>query len=203
MKRGIRIGAVLILAVGSWKMGGIIVDSQAWASHDGAPAPVGETVRRAATESAGLEVRPVEFVATASEEWALPREGASRLQLRTRSGHVRRIRLAPVEGDEIRVHVVHEARVESQEEAGPLLAAMRIEHRREGDAWVVEAGWPYTPRRRRTGPHSYTTDDPRAVTFEFHFPRGVRLDVAHANLSGTDLAGQDLREVIVEGPNRS
>src|SRR5438132_2020965 len=119
MKRAMRIGAVLILAVVGWKMGGIVMDSQAWASHDGATAPAGETVRRAAAESAGVEVRPVEFVATASEEWALAREGASRLELRTRSGHVRRIRLAPVEGDEIRVHVVREARVESQEEAGP------------------------------------------------------------------------------------
>ena len=48
MKRGMRIGAMLILAVGGWKMRGIVMDSRAWASHDGAPAPAGETVRRAA-----------------------------------------------------------------------------------------------------------------------------------------------------------
>src|ERR1700682_3438969 len=116
MNRAVRTSIMLILGVGCWETGGIILDLQASASHEGAPPTAGGTIRLAAAESAGVEIRPVEFVATASEEWALPRDGANRLQLRTGTGHVRQIRLAPVDGNEIRVHAVREARVESQEE---------------------------------------------------------------------------------------
>src|SRR6266849_3439762 len=114
MKRVVRASTMLILAVSCWETGGIVMDSEARASHEGELLPDSKVIQQAATPSGAarvaaagtgrVEVRPVEFAATASEEWTLPREGASTLQLRASGGYVRcHVRLARVDGDQIQV----------------------------------------------------------------------------------------------------
>ncbi len=91
------------------------------------------------SESGGSRQR-----ATATEEWTLPREEASGLALRTQGGNIR-----------------------SDAEARAFLEEMRVERRREGDRWVVEAHWPQ-PRPRGI--------DGAYINFEIQVPQGMRLE---------------------------
>jgi uncharacterized protein YjbI with pentapeptide repeats len=209
MKLMIGISAMALLAAGGWAVGGRARPPSPAASLEPAvlregPSGRGDRsqeggVRLAAAEDR-IELRPDEFEAKASEEWALPRDGASTLQLRSQGAHIRSgIRLAPAEGDQLQIRVVKQARAESETEAQARLAEMRVERRRDGDAWVVEASWPYKPHERRAGRNSYSGDDDRKITFEIRLPRGMRLDLTRLNLIGADLVGQDLREVNLAG----
>jgi hypothetical protein len=85
MNQAIRASALLVLAGACWKSGGIVMEAQAGASREGALPPAGETVGPAAERSAGFEIRPVEFVATASEEWTLPTKAKFKITLLART----------------------------------------------------------------------------------------------------------------------
>jgi uncharacterized protein YjbI with pentapeptide repeats len=209
MKPMIGISAMALLAAGGWGMGARARPPAPAARLEPAvlreePGGRGDRspeggVRLAAAEDR-IDLRADEFEAKASEEWTLPRDGASSLQLRSQGAHIRSgIRLAPAEGDQLQIRVVKQARAESETEARALLAEVQVERRRDGDAWVVAASWPQKRRVHRVGRNTYSDEDSRKVTFEIRLPRGMRLDLTRLNLIGADLVGQDLREVNLAG----
>src|SRR4051794_34945132 len=99
-----------------------------------------------------------------TEEWTLPHEAASALELRTQGGNIR-VQGASV--DELQVRAVKTARGGSEANARAFLEQMIVERRRDGDRWVVEAQWPQ-PR-----PHDI---EEAHVNFEIQVPRGMRLE---------------------------
>src|SRR3954469_9298433 len=101
---------------------------------------------------------------TETEEWTLPREAASVLELRTQGGN---IRVTGAAVDELHVRAVKTARGRSEADARAFLERMQVERRREGDRWVVEAGWP-APRPRDI--------EEAHVNLEIQVPRGMRLE---------------------------
>ena len=109
MKAMIGISATILLAAGGWALAGRAQPPSPAARLERAvlregPSGRGDRsqeggVRLAAAEDR-IERRPDEFEAKASEEWTLPPDGASTLQLRSQGAHIRSaIRLAPAEGD--------------------------------------------------------------------------------------------------------
>src|SRR5262249_18599487 len=109
------------------------------------------------------------FKATASEEYTLPREGATELSVRTSNGA---IQVTAAEGDTLRIHAVKEVRASTQEAADAFLPLMQIERRRDGGRWVVEATWPEPRAHHVESPH---------VGFEIQVPREMRLEARSSN----------------------
>jgi hypothetical protein len=114
--------------------------------------------------------------ATLTEEWSLPREGASGLDLRTQGGNIKVVGGGPRSGvvgagpraaDQLQVRAFKDARGDSDAGARSFLELMRVERRREGDRWVVEASWPQ-PRPRGI--------EQANVNFEIQVPQGMRLE---------------------------
>jgi putative adhesin len=101
---------------------------------------------------------------TEPEEWTLPREGASGLELRTQGGNIRVVGAAV---EQLQVRALKKARGDSDADARAFLELMRVERRRDGDRWVVEASWP-EPRPRHI--------EEANVSFEIQVPHGMRLD---------------------------
>src|SRR5260370_36498363 len=75
----------------------------------------------------------------AQEQWALPREGASGLDLRTQAGS---IHVIGADEDKLQVHAIKSARADREEEAQAFLRDMKLERRRGGDHRGVEATGP-------------------------------------------------------------
>jgi putative adhesin len=100
----------------------------------------------------------------AVQEWTLERQGADGLRLRTRGGN---IEVVGDGGDRLQIRAVKKARAADDTDARAFLDEMRIERRRDGDQWVVEANWPdLKPRHLQSA----------SVSFQVHVPRGMRLD---------------------------
>jgi DUF4097 and DUF4098 domain-containing protein YvlB len=158
------IGTIAVLAVWCW------VD--AGGARSGLQANSSEAASRLNT----LEAK-------GSQGWILPREGASNLYVRTPSGA---IRTAAAEEDQIRIQATKEVRGPSEAEAQVFLGQMRIERRREGDRWIVEATWPeWVPSGIQSA----------QASFEISLPRGMRLEAQSGNgaVEATGVAGATLR----------
>jgi hypothetical protein len=101
---------------------------------------------------------------TETGEWTLPRDGASTLELYTRAGSIQVVGAAV---EHLQVRALKQARGDSDADARAFLGQMKIERRREGDRWVVEASWP-EPRPRHIKEAN--------VSFEVQVPHGMRLE---------------------------
>jgi hypothetical protein len=123
---------------------------------------------------------------TDTEEFSLPREGAAALAVRTTNGA---IQVAAGDGESIRVQATKHVRGRSEAAARAFLTEMRIERRRDGDRWIVEATWPR--------PDSGEIESPE-VRFEIEAPRGMRLEARSTNgaVQATGLA-----EVALQSSN--
>jgi DUF4097 and DUF4098 domain-containing protein YvlB len=125
---------------------------------------------------------------TEPEEWALPRDGASCLELRTQGGNLR-VTGAAVE--ELQVRAVKTARGGSEADARAFLASMQVERRREGDRWVIEARWP-APRPRYI--------EEAHVNLEIQAPQGMRLE-AESRGGNVDASGVGETRLQIGGGN--
>lgn len=98
------------------------------------------------------------------------------LHLRVPAGD---IRIGVGEGDDgIRVHAVKHVRAVTEAEAQSFMEQMRIERRRDGDEWFVEATW---PQPRPQGIRS------ASVSFEVRAPRGIAVEAGsgHGRIEAT------------------
>jgi hypothetical protein len=109
-------------------------------------------------------------VQKASNDWTVPREGSAGLQIRTPRGTIRVVVVKSdrrVRGFEpIEIHATRQVGAESSVVAQSLLEQIRIDRRREGDHWVVEASWPID---RSRGPES------PQVSFGIRLPSGMQV----------------------------
>lgn len=121
-----------------------------------------------------------------NEEWTLPREGAAALAVATGNGA---IEVSPGDGDTIHVRATKQVRGESEEAARAFLDQMRVERRRDGDRWIVEA---VCPRPRPSGIES------PEVRLEITAPRGLRLEARSSN-GAVHVAG--MAEVSLQSSN--
>jgi DUF4097 and DUF4098 domain-containing protein YvlB len=126
--------------------------------------------------------------ATRTEEWTLPREGASGLELRNQGGN---IRVGGAAVDQLQVRALKKARGDSDADAQAFLELMRVERRREGDRWVVEASWP-EPRSHRI--------ESANVSFEIQVPHGMRLE-AESRGGNVEVSGVDETRLHTGGGN--
>lgn len=101
---------------------------------------------------------------TETEEWILPRDGASILDLRTQGGN---LRVTGVATDQLQIRASKTARSHSEADARAFLEEMIVDRRREGDRWLVEARWPQPRPRHIEEAH---------VNFELQVPHGMRLE---------------------------
>jgi DUF4097 and DUF4098 domain-containing protein YvlB len=104
------------------------------------------------------------FEAKDDQQFTVSREGANGLELRTGGGNVQ---VVGVEGDQLQIHAARKVRADREADARAFLEQMRIERRRDGDQWVVEATWPDA--------RSHHVESP-SVSFEVRLPRGMRLE---------------------------
>jgi hypothetical protein len=73
---------------------------------------------------------------TEPDEWTVPGDGASRLDLRLQGGNLRIVGTA---ADEIQIRAVKTARGGTEADARAFLELMEVERRRDGSRWVVDA----------------------------------------------------------------
>src|SRR6266851_2136662 len=112
-------------------------------------------------------MKPIE--AKQTEEWALPIEGTTALRARTADSAIRVVG-APVE--QIRIVAIKRARAATESAAQAFLEQIRVDRRRDGECWIVEATWP-EPR-----PHQVESV---GVSFDIEVPRGFNLEARSSN----------------------
>jgi Putative adhesin len=103
------------------------------------------------------------YEAKARQDFTLPREGAHELELRSPAGN---IRVVAGDRDQIRVDAEKRVRADRESDAEAFLAQMKIDRRRDGDRWIVEATWPEPRRHDVESPY---------INFEIQVPRGMSL----------------------------
>ena len=109
------------------------------------------------------------FEAKRTEEWALPIDGASALRVRTADSAIRVVG-APVE--QIQIVAAKRARAATDAEAQAFLDQIRVDRRRDGDYWIVEAAWP-EPRAHQV--------ESVSVSFDIQVPTGFNLEARSSN----------------------
>jgi DUF4097 and DUF4098 domain-containing protein YvlB len=109
------------------------------------------------------------FEAKISEDWSLPLEGAAGLRVRTADSA---IRVVGSETDEIQIHATKTARANTESAARAFLDEMKVERRRDGDLWIIEAVWPQ-PRPRDV--------EGAGISLEIRVPRGLSLEASSSN----------------------
>src|SRR5207249_2774934 len=109
---------------------------------------IAEVSGRAAVKE---EISMHPFEAKTSEEWSLPREGAGELFLRTPAGN---LRVIADESDQLQIRAAKQARAAQESSAQAFLALMKIERRRDGDRWLIEASWPEVKLHDVQSPHA-------------------------------------------------
>lgn len=113
-----------------------------------------------------------------NEEWTLPVEGANDLRVRTPNGGIR------VEGGDdatLSLRAEIKVRADTEADARAFLEQIRIERRRDGDTWHVEATWPRPVPREVRGVQA---------SLALRAPRGFRLQghSGHGSLEASDMA---------------
>jgi DUF4097 and DUF4098 domain-containing protein YvlB len=109
------------------------------------------------------------FEVRATEEWSLSADDVNTLCVTTADSA---IRVAGEETDTIHVEAIKTARAASEVAARAFLEEMKVERRREGDRWVVEATWPQ-PR-----PHGIES---AGISFDIRMPSQVALEAESRN----------------------
>lgn len=109
------------------------------------------------------------FRVTNTEEFTLPREDAATLAVQSSNGA---IEVGPGDGEAIRVTATKEVRGTTEEAANAFLQEVRVERRRDGDRWIVEATWPR--------PHPVEVESP-SVRFQIVAPPAMRVEARSSN----------------------
>lgn len=112
--------------------------------------------------SAATARRAQEWAQT--EEWTLPREGAATLQVTNQAGNVKIVGHAE---DTLRVVAEKKVRADAQPDAAAFFPTIKIERRRVGDRWLIDATWP-EPRSASVR-NAY-------VNFEIRVPCAMRVE---------------------------
>ena len=109
------------------------------------------------------------FEARVTEQWSLPVDDVRTLCVSTSDSA---IRVAGAAIDQIHVHAIKTVRAATEAAARAFLEQMKVERRREGERWVIEATWP-SPR-----PHGVES---AGVAFEIQAPHGIHLEAKSSN----------------------